>query len=253
MAFKGGTLDGAFLGILGIMSADEPIVLTPADFGVGVQEVVLVKKFGGEPEVADMPDSARRDLYRIAQETMPERELRFSVKVAIPGMVAKIVCRRLYHAEGKVIRLVYLTKDAPDPRKVGPKPQDEVAVLVALWTAQQAFENPPSAGAILHYTFDPVRKNPIIGSYLYPVIYDEGRAASIIQERLIAIRDALPLDTEILPQCDDIERHSQKNDPYHKCRFYCRARTYCPQAKSVVHPDNEAFRVSGILIEDTGD
>ena len=235
------------------MNSNEPILLTPADFGVGVQEVVLVKKFGGEPEVADMPDSARRDLYRITQETMPERELRFSVDVAVPGMRARIVCRRLYHAEGKIFRLVYLTKDAPDPRKVGPKPQDEVAVLVALWAAQRAFSTHPKGGGIQHYTFDPVKKNPIIGSYLYPVIYDDGRASSIIQDRLLAIRDALALDSTKLPACDDIERHSQKNDPYHKCRFYCRARTYCAQAKAIVHPDTQAFRVNGILLDDTGE
>lgn len=235
------------------MSDSEPILLTPTDFGVGVQEVVLVKKFGGEPEVADMPDSARRDLYRITQETMPERELRFSVDVSVPGMHAKIVCRRLYHGDGKIFRLVYLTKDAPDPRKVGPKPQDEVAVLVALWAAKRAFLTEPKGGGIQHYTFDPVRKNPIIGSYHYPVIYDDGRASSIIQDRLIAIRDALSLDSSSLPPCDDIERHSQKNDPYHKCRFYCRARTYCSQAKSVVHPDTHSFKVNGILIEDTGE
>lgn len=235
------------------MNDSDPVLLTPTDFGVGVQEVVLVKKFGGEPEVADMPDSARRDLYRITQETMPERELRFSVDVAVPGMRARIVCRRLYHAEGKIFRLVYLTKDAPDPRKVGPKPQDEVAVLVALWAAKRAFQTEPKGGGIQHYTFDPVKKNPIIGSYHYPVIYDDGRASSIIQDRLIAIRDALTLDSSNLPQCDDIERHSQKNDPYHKCRFYCRARTYCSQAREVVHPDNQSFKVNGILIEDTGD
>jgi hypothetical protein len=235
------------------MDKDEPILLTPTDFGVGVQEVVLVKKFGGEPEVADMPDSARRDLYRITQETMPERELRFSVDVSVPGLKARIVCRRLYHGEGKIFRLVYLTKDAPDPKKVGPKPQDEVAVLVALWAARRAFSPEPRGGGIQHYTFDPVKKNPIIGSYYYPVVYDDGRASSIIQDRLIAVRDALGLDVANLPECDDIERHSQKNDPYHKCRFYCRARTYCSQAKSIVHPDTHSLKTNGILLDDPGE
>jgi hypothetical protein len=235
------------------MEETGPVLLTPADFGVGVQEVVLVKKFGGEPEVADMPDSARRDLYRITQETMPERELRFSVDVSIPGLRAQIVCRRLYHGEGKIYRIVYLTKDAPDPRKVGPKPQDEIAVLVSMWAASYAFSTAPVGGVIQHYMFDPVKKNPIVGSYSYPVIYDEGRASAIIQDRLEAVRDALGLDSNRLPHCNDIERHAQKNDPYHKCKFYCRARTYCSQARAVVHPDIQAVRANGILLDDSGD
>lgn len=228
------------------------IVLTPADFGVGVQEVVLVKRFGGEPEVADMPDSARRDLYRLAQETMPERELRFSVDVEIPGLLAQIVCRRLYHADGKIYRLVYLTKDAPDPRKFGPKPQDEIATLVSMWGARQAFSTAPGGGVIMHYLFDALKKNPIVGTYEYPVIYDEDRAESIIYDRLLAISNALKRDTSGLPECNEIERHSQKNDPYHKCRFYCRARTYCPQAKSVVHPETQLPQNKDLLQDDPG-
>lgn len=230
----------------------EKLILTPADFGVGVQEVVLVKKFGGEPEVADMPDSARRDLYRLAQETMPERELRFSVDVEILGLSAQIVCRRLYHAEGKIYRLVYLTKDAPDPRKFGPKPQDEIAILISMWGAMHAFKTPPLGGIIMHYLFDPLKKNPIVGSYEYPVIFDADRAESIILERLQSIRAALPKSTSELPECNEIERHAQKNDSHHKCRFYCRARTYCQQAKPVVHPASQLPSSKSLLREDPG-
>jgi hypothetical protein len=233
-------------------SISNKITLTPTDFGVGVQEVVLVKRFGGEPENADMPDSARRDLYRLAQETMPERELRFSVDVEIPGLSVQLVCRRLYHADGKIYRLVYLTKDAPDPRKFGPKPQDEIATLISMWGARHAFKTPPIGGVIMHYFFDPLKRNPIVGKYEYPVIFDEDRAESIILERLVAIRDAMPKATAELPECNEIERHSQKNDPYHKCRFYCRARTYCPQAKSVVHPDAQTTGGSALLQDDPG-
>jgi len=230
----------------------EKITLTPTDFGVGVQEVVLVKRFGGEPEVADMPDSARRDLYRVAQETMPERELRFAVDIEIPGLSAQLVCRRLYHAEGKIYRLVYLTKDAPDPRKFGPKPQDEIATLVSMWGAKHAFRTAPRGGVIMHYLFDPLKKNPIVGEYEYPIIFDEGRALSVITDRLLEIRDALRLPTESLPHCNEIERHSQKNDPYHKCRFYCRARTYCLQAKNIVHPESKSLSPTTLLQEDPG-
>jgi hypothetical protein len=230
----------------------EKITLTPTDFGVGVQEVALVKRFGGEPEVADMPDSARRDLYRMAQETMPERELRFAVDLEVPGLRAQLVCRRLYHAEGKIYRIVYLTKDAPDPRKFGPKPQDEIATLVSMWGALHAFKTAPKGGAIMHYLFDPLKKNPIIGEFEYPIIFDEGRALSVITERLLEIRDALSLPTDSLPPCNEIERHSQKNDPYHKCRFYCRARTYCLQAKSVVHPEPVGPSSNALLQEDPG-
>ncbi len=243
------------LGILGAMEdtpSSDRVKLTPADFGVGVQEVVLVKRYGGEPEVADMPDSARRDLYRLAQERMPERELRFAVDIDIPGLAAQIVCRRLYHAEGKIYRLVYLTKDAPDPRKFGPKPQDEIATLVSMWAAQQSFRTPPKGGVIKHYFFDPLKKNPIVGTYEYPVIFDEDRAQSIIFDRLRDIKSALSLETQSLPLCGEIERHSQKNDPYHKCRFYCRARTYCSQALAVVHPEMKTVSAPALLQEDPG-
>jgi hypothetical protein len=146
-----------------------------------------------------------------------------------------LVCRRLYHAEGKIYRIVYLTKDAPDPRKFGPKPQDEIATLVSMWGALHAFKTAPKGGAIMHYLFDPLKKNPIIGEFEYPIIFDEGRALSVITERLL-----------------EIERHSQKNDPYHKCRFYCRARTYCLQAKSVVHPEPVGPSSNALLQEDPG-
>lgn len=230
-----------------------PFLLTPTDFGVSVQEVVLVHRYGGEPEAADMPDSARRDLYRIAQETMPDRELNFSVDVSVPGLTTRLVCKRMYHAERKIVRLVYLSKDAPRPEKIGPKPQDETAVLISLWAARRVFSTPPEAGVIMHYTFDPVRKNPITGAFAYPVIYDEGRAESIIQEKLFAIRDALALPDAALPPCDETDRHAQKNDPFHKCKFYCRARTYCPQARAVVRPSESVSNKSPLLIDDDGE
>jgi len=207
------------------------MTLTLPDLITGIQETLLVNRYGRQDEEIDAYGESRRELYRDQQEKAAGRELAFDTTIAYADMIFTIQLRRVYHHEGRVTRVVYFTGGG-DFKKAAPKVEDQAAVQIAAWLASQHYATAPiGCRVILHKTNDDME--PIESKVVDFELWNPANLAEFIQERLssLALHRNTP-DAE-LPECNEADRFALKTDAYCKCRTQCRVRDFCQQYAKV--------------------
>ena len=228
------------------MDTNRQITLTIPDLVVGIQETMLVLRHGRQDEDEGGHGELRRELYRFMSSRLAERELDFQIVVVASGVECTIQSKRLYHHEGCVYRVCYLTENIQSIFKDGQaKPADVGVTQIAAWAASRVFATSPKQICIIYHRVsdDPAAGEPILESK--PLFFDLMEPAVIekhIQERIGELSKHWNTPDMELPTCTDEERFAIKSDPYCKCRASCRVRDFCQQYASVRMKDSEKFQ-----------
>lgn len=213
------------------------ITLTLPDLVVGVQETSLFLRHGRQDEKDGSHGQLRRELYRYMSRSLEERELNFDLVLRHNKCDFTLRARRIYHHEGCVYRICYVTDDAPSVFKKGIAKGTDVAVTqLAAWAAGKYFSTTPTSCRIIYHRIseeaddaDPVVQSRVLAFDLL----DEGTMQKFINSRLDSIEKNLETPAEELPPCTEEERFALKSDPYSKCRTSCRVRDFCAQYAAV--------------------
>jgi hypothetical protein len=232
--------------------------LTIDEFLLSPQELTLRKRHGVvERELSQsvVGENARR----LVQQTLCSRKLECHVRFRLGDLVFKLASRGIYEHEGRLCRIVYLSRNEAAARRASPLPNELDLIELAGWVAQQHFATPPLALRLYYHVFDGSGPEAQICESWYREfsLRSDAEMRTLVVERAHRISEALKRADENLPECTLEERHATEDAPYRKCRDYCPARAHCRQIKR--HYDKETARsvanekfLAGIVAEPKG-
>lgn len=206
--------------------------LTVDEFLRGPQELILLRRHGGE-ENRDQPSSTvvGADTRRAIKEAVRSREIHCRVKFQVGDAVVELRSDDLYENEGRLCKIIFLTRRQAVDRKVEMTPAELESLKLAGWVADHHFSNSPKGLRLYYHVFGKGGADAEIKESWYrefPLAAEE-EIRAIVTERTRRISEALSLPDEALPECSPDEQNRPHRPGYSKCRDWCPARHHCQQ------------------------
>ena len=228
------------------------ITLTIPDLIVGIQETMLVTRHGRMDESSGGHGELRRELYRYMSHSLEGNELSFDIFLRRGDLDVVLRLRRLYHHEGYVYRICYVTDGAKAVFAKGVAKGTDIAITqLGAWAAAKYFSTPPKGCRIIYHRVseNPNDPEPVKESKLFTFeLLDDDTMHDFVDKRIELIQQNIRTPDQNLPECSLEERFALKTDNYCKCRSACRARDYCHQYAVVREQGTKDFEeAKGVL------